>query len=246
MRIFYSLLFPLVAAAGCYAPDVTSGGFACNSSLNDVQCPDGYSCQVGACAHTLSDALKAQGADGCCVKATGDTQDLPMVNIPKSGPPYSGAHTDPGLKTAADCPDSGLEPNDGPLQALGFLPTPDAPTSKIIKLSICPEGNSPATGRHDVDFFKVDNTPGASSLTLMAEIFYDVSQGDLDVGIFTWDGHSLSSLSVDGTAATNGCAAAAISNGVYYVVVAGANNVDVNKYELLIRSFAKPQTCPNP
>jgi hypothetical protein len=54
----------------------------------------------------------------------------------------------------------------------------------------------------------------------------------------------MNSLSQDGTAVTNGCAAAAIANGVYYVAVVGANNVDSNTYELLIRSFTKAQSCP--
>ena len=51
-------------------------------------------------------------------------------------------------------------------------------------------------------------------------------------------------LSLDGTAVTNGCAAAVITNSVFYVVVTGANNVDVNRYELLIRLFSSPTACP--
>jgi hypothetical protein len=245
MRTFLALFL----AAGCYNPEITSGGFACNSTLADTQCPDGYSCQIGACVNPLGQDAKDNGADGCCVKVSTSSSDLPVVEIPKSGPPYTGAHSDPGLNTPADCADSGLEPNDGPEpngHPLAFNPVPDMPSAKIIKLSICPGGNSPVTGRHDVDFFKVDNTTGPSSLTLMAQVFYDISMGDLDIGIFTYDGHQLNSLSVDGTAVTNGCAAAAISNGIYYVVVAGANNVDSNRYELLIRSFAQAQTCPTP
>jgi hypothetical protein len=240
-------LLALVLAAGCYNPDITSGGFACNSMATDSQCPDGYSCQVGACINPLGSDVRGKGADGCCVKVTGNTSDLPMVMIPKTGAPYSGAHTDPGLNTPTDCPDADLEPNDGPDpngQPLKLPPlTADMPTPKIVKLSICPVGNSPATGRHDVDFFKLDNT-GGPSLTLMAQVFYDISMGDLDIGIFTYDGHQLNSLSVDGTAVTNGCAAAAIQDGIYYVVVAGANNVDVNRYELLVRTFSAAMSCP--
>jgi hypothetical protein len=72
-------------------------------------------------------------------------------------------------------------------------------------------------------------------------VFYDISFGDLDIGILDEQGNVLSE---DGTAVANGCAVAAIGNGVYYVVVTGANNVDSNRYELLIRSFTTPQTCP--
>jgi hypothetical protein len=238
-------LFALFVVAGCYSPEITSGGLACNSTLADTECPDGYTCQVNACTHSLSPQLKSMGADGCCVKISTSGNDLPEVDITKTGPPYSGAHTDPGLNTPMDCPDINLEANDGPLSASEFTPVPDAPSPpKIVKLSICPAGPAPWSGKHDVDLFKVDNTTGPSSLTLMAEAFYDISKGDLDVGIFTYDGHQMNSLSQDGSAVTNGCAAAAIANGVYYVAVTGANNVDSNTYELLIRSFTKAQTCP--
>ena len=157
------------------------------------------------------------------------------------------------LNTAADCPDaqppaSSLEPNDGPSSSVNVpMLVPDAPTAKIIKLAICPTGPAPWSGKHDVDFFRVDNSTGPASLTLMAQAFYDISYGDLDIGIY--DGN-MNQLVVDGTAVTNACAAASITNqtptssGIYYVVVAGANNVDVNKYELLIRTFAKSMPCP--
>ena len=75
----------------------------------------------------------------------------------------------------------------------------------------------------------------------MAQVFYDISMGDLDVGIYD---SQMKQLVVDGTAVTNACAAAAISNGIYYVVVAGANNIDVNSYDILIRSFSMAKTCP--
>jgi hypothetical protein len=107
-------LLALVLAAGCYNPDITSGGFACNSTATTTQCPENFSCQVGACINPLSSDDRAKGADGCCVKLTGNSSDLPIVMIPKTGAPYSGAHTDPGLNTPSDCPDSDLEPNDGP------------------------------------------------------------------------------------------------------------------------------------
>jgi len=64
--------------------------------------------------------------------------------FPKTGPPYTGGHTDPGLNDATQCPDAILEPNDGPdpggPPARRFTPTPDTPTAKIIKLAICPTG----------------------------------------------------------------------------------------------------------
>ena len=105
---------------------------------------------------------RPNGATGCCVKSTGGGPALPVIMIPKSGTPYTGPHTDPGLDTAANCPDEGLEPNDGPdpngdpLGAPAL--TPDQPNAKIINMAICPTGNNPGTGNHDVDFYKVDNT----------------------------------------------------------------------------------------
>lgn len=52
-------------------------------------------------------------------------------------------------------------------------------------------------------------------------------------------------LAADGTATSNGCAAADIAPGVYYVVVIGAGNVDVNHYSLRVRSFTTPTACPS-
>jgi hypothetical protein len=224
MTMRTTILLSLALVAGCYNPDIPDNGFACH---NDPSCPSGFSCQ-----------------GGFCVKSAGGGPGLPQIMIPKSGAPYSGPHTDPMLDDASACPDANLEPNDGPDpngHPLAFTPMPDQQTAKIIKLAICPTGNNPLTGKHDVDFFKVDNSTGPSSLTLMAEAFYDISKGDLDIGIYD---AQLNPLSVDGTAVTNGCTSAAITNQVYYVVVAGANNVDVNTYELLIRSFSMPKTCP--
>jgi len=164
------------------------------------------------------------------------------LTIPKTGAPFSGTMTDPGLNDASQCPDVNLEPDDDLVSALNAPAlTPDQANAKIIKLAICPTGNNPLTGHHDIDVFKVDNSTGPSSLTLQAEIFYDISMGDLDVAILDGSGNVLSE---DGTAVTNGCAAAAIGSGVFYVVVVGANNLGVNNYQLLIRSFTTPQTCP--
>jgi hypothetical protein len=39
---------------------------------------------------------------------------------------------------------------------------------------------------------------------------------------------------------------APIGPGVYYVVVAGAANLDVNHKELRVRSFTRPTTCDGP
>jgi hypothetical protein len=163
------------------------------------------------------------------------------LSIPKSGPPYTGGHTDPGLNSLSDCPDANLEPDDSPSTALSFTPTPDMPTAKIIKLAICPVGNNPATGQHDQDWYKVDLSGGPTGLTLEAEVFYDISLGDLDIAITDAAGNI---VVADGTAVANGCVAAQVTNNVFYVVVTGANNVDVAPYELLIRSFTTAQTCP--
>jgi hypothetical protein len=198
-------------------------------------------CKSGQCSQAQADLAQAS-LDG----ALRDLAVLPKgsisLTIPKTGAPFTGATTDPGLNDPSQCPDANLEPDDDLSSALNAPPlVPDMPTSKIIKMAICPTGNNPFTGHHDVDVYKIDNSTGPASLTLQAEIFYDISMGDLDVAIVDSSGNVLSE---DGTAVTNGCAAALISNAVYYAVVVGANNVDSNRYEILIRSFTTQQTCP--
>jgi hypothetical protein len=75
----------------------------------------------------------------------------------------------------------------------------------------------------------------------MAELFYDITYGDLDVGVVDSSGRL---LAVDGTAITNGCVTASVQKNTYYVVVAGANNVDANRYDLRIRTFSSAPACP--
>ena len=60
---------------------------------------------------------------------------------------------------------------------------------------------NPATQLHDVDYYRVD--VGAGVATIMAELFYDITYGDVDVGIFDAGGTLLGS---DGTATSNACA----------------------------------------
>jgi len=195
--------------------------------------------------------LLVAGCNGGGVDITGKSADLAVVpdlaspgplSIAKSGPPYTGSHTDPGLNSPSDCPDQILEPNDSADTALVFMPTPDDPHApKIIKVAICPLGDNPGTGRHDQDWFKVDLTTGPPGLTLMAQVIYDITLGDLDVAIVDAAGNI---VAADGTAVANGCAVTPVQNGVYYVVVTGANNVDVNNYEALIRTFTTAHACP--
>jgi hypothetical protein len=212
--------------AGCHSGglDVTCHSALCNQNGSPV---DLASSHVDLLGGSLADLAMQSGSI--------------TLNIPKVGPPFSGAMTDPGLNDPSQCPDASVEPNDDAATALRFTPTPDMPQPKIIKMAICPTGNSPFTGKHDVDVYRIDNSTGPASLTLRAEIFYDISMGDLDVGILD---SSLNVLSVDGTAVSNGCAAAAIGQNLFYVVVVGANNIDSNRYEILLESFTTPQTCP--
>jgi hypothetical protein len=163
------------------------------------------------------------------------------LTIPKSGPPFTGTMNDPGLNALGDCPDEHLEPNDNPATALALNPMPDQPTAKIITVAICPKGVNPLSGQHDQDWYRVDLTTGPSSLTLVAEAFYDISLGDLDIAVTDAAGNS---IVADGTAVANGCVATQVTNQIYFVVVTGANNVDVNNYELLIRTFAAAHSCP--
>jgi len=209
----------LTVAAGCFSPKVVSGGFACNP--DDVPaCPDGYIC-----------------VDDRCVNGT------PPLRVDKTGAAYTGQHTDPGLDTTADCPDESLEPNDGATLPDGkpvlVMAPPDVVTAKLTKMAICPKGLNPATKRHDVDYFRVD--VGAGVATIEAEVFYDITYGDLEVAVVDAGGTVLGS---DGTAVTNGCATGAVSGaGTYFVVVVGANDVDVNRYDLRVRTFSKIAEC---
>ena len=215
-----ALVLLALAQLGCFNPKVQNGGFACDPG-DQPPCPAGFSCVNHRCVNGAA----------------------PIV-IDKTGPSFMGQHSDPGLDTAAECPDESLEPNDGTAPPAGrpidVAVTPDAMTAKLTKLAICPKGLSPATHLHDVDYFRVDATSGAA-VTLMAELFYEITYGDLDVGIFDANG---TLLAADGTAMSNGCVTAPIGSGVYYVVVTGAGNVDVNNYELRVRSFTKPTSCP--
>jgi hypothetical protein len=241
----------LLSLLGCTSPSTecsaltacNSGGYkfckqgaACFYALTDgstIYCTDCGDCGAAVQRVTAWCGSQPGGPDMALQPSTG-------LTIPKSGPPYTGTMSDPGLNTLSDCADASLEPNDNPATALSFTPVPDMPTAKIIKLAICPKGPNPRTGSHDQDWFKVDLV-GSSSLTLKAEVFYDVTFGDLDVAIVDGGGNILAS---DGTAVTNACAVAQVSSAVYYVVVAGANNVDVNNYQLLIRTFSSVTTCP--
>jgi hypothetical protein len=227
MRISILTFAAALAAAGCYSPDIASPGYYCHPEDNPA-CPDGFDCVSGRCVSKTVSSMPF-GDGGASL-------------IPKMGAPYSGVHQDrTDLNTASMCPDSDLEPNDGPDKARMVMTAVDMPVAKLIKLAICPKGPNPATGMHDVDYFKVDTTgAGSSTLTVMAEVTYDISYGDLDVGVFDSTGRLLSS---DGTAVSNACTTASIGQGVYYVVVAGANNMDINSYELRIRTFSMPKQC---
>jgi hypothetical protein len=230
---FTLLLASLALVAGCYNPALGPLGFYCHPDDNPA-CPDGAMC-------------KQVGNDFRCVNTSGGVGDLGIMSglIPKTGAPYTGLRNDPGLADVMSCPDTGLEPNDGDKSPVSApAPTPDTATPKVTKMSICPKGNRPDTGAHDIDYFKVDTTTFTpATLTLMAEVFYDITYGDLDVGIFDSTGRLMSS---DGSSTTNGCTAASITQGIYYVVVVGANNMDVNRYDLRIRSFSMSRTCPVP
>ncbi len=213
-------LVPLLVA-GCFSPAVQNGGFACNPSDNPP-CPAGFICVGNRCI------------DG-----------TPPVRIDKSGPAYTGPHVDPGLSTTADCPDESLEPNDGPTLPAGkpvlLTATPDVLTPKLTNLAICPKGPRPETQRHDVDFYRVD--VGAQVATVMAEVFYDITYGDVDVAILDAGGTLIGS---DGTAVSNACATAPVAGaGTYFVVVVGAGDVDVNRYALRVRTLSKPAVCPS-
>ncbi len=214
-----ALLASLLPFFGCYHPKVVSGGFSCDPADNPA-CPDGFICVENRCVN---------GA--------------PPVLVTKTGTAYSGQHTDPGLNTTADCPDESLEPNDGPVlpnRPVIVMAVPDAAnTPKLTNMAICPTGPNPATKSHDVDFFRIDVDAGVA--TIKAEVFYDITYGDLDVAILDAGGSMLGS---DGTAVSNACATGAVANaGTYFVVVVGANDIDVNRYDLRVSTYSKITTC---
>jgi hypothetical protein len=233
----FSLLTATLLACGCYTPNLGPVGFYCHPE-DSPSCPDGYSC-------------KMIGSDFRCVASASDAGLSSSSLIPKTGAPYSGPHNDPMLSSLSSCPDyssdptASLEPNDDTAHAVDLAanpPIPDMPTPKLVHLAICPTGPNPATGNHDVDYYKIDTTSfGQPTLSMMAEIFYDITYGDIDVGIFDSTGRMLAG---DGSAVTNGCVAASVGSGVYYVVVVGANNMDVNRYDVRIRTFTASHQCP--
>ena len=228
--------------AGCYNPDIPAVGFFCHPD-DKPACPDGSQC-------TQYDNPNTHRMEYRCIKAMATAPvDMAGGFIPKSSF-YTGNHVPPSppLDTAAECPDAPLEPNDSAQSALdvnaSILPTPDQPTSRFTNMAICPTGPRPETGMHDVDYFKVDTTKlGTNSpLWLRGDLFYDVTMGDLDIGIFDQNGSLLAS---DGSAVSNGCATTQVPPGTYFVVIVGANNMDVNHYELRISTHTGAQMCPN-
>ncbi|HEY2745400.1 MAG TPA: hypothetical protein VGL86_12275 [Polyangia bacterium] len=219
IRALLALLGSLLFIGGCYHPKVVSGGFVCDPDDNPA-CPTGFIC-----------------VDNRCVNGA------PPVLVPKTGQSYSGQHTDPGLNTTADCPDESLEPNDGPLlpnKPVLVMATPDAAnTPKLTNMAICPTGPNPATKSHDVDFFRID--VDASVATIKAEVSYDITYGDLDVAILDAGGTMIGS---DGTATSNACATGPVATaGTYFVVVVGANDLDVNRYDVRVSTYTKITTC---
>ena len=237
------LLLSLSMVGGCYKTslfnDDGTGGYFCHlnpdGTPEDHACPDGTACIAGVGG--------AGAGEGRCVKPGQGLGIVDMAGgrIPKMGT-YTGTHVDPMLNAITDCTDSTLEPNDTTLEAVKAPDAmPDTTTPKITKMAICPKGNRPDTGAHDEDYFKLDTTKyGTTSLTMMAELFYDITYGDLDIGIFDSSGRLMAS---DGTAVGNACAAATVTPGVYYVLVVGAGDLDVNRYDVRIRTFSGAKTC---
>lgn len=235
MRTTLALAAALALVGGCYNPDTGNIGYYCHP-MDNPPCPDGTKCLVYLNPTSMRNEWRCQHPGPQTIP------DLAGGLIPKSTI-YSGPHTDPMLSTPDVCPDASLEPNDSPATALDApTPTPDQPTAKITKMAICPTGPNPATGQHDVDYFKVDTTTLTSgTLNMRVDVFYDITFGDLDVGIFDQNGMYLGG---DGTAVSNACATAGVQAGVYYVVVVGAQNMDTNKYDIRIRTYTTPQQCP--
>ncbi len=228
--LFVSLL---VGVSGCYAPSIPNGsttqGFSCMPTDNPA-CPEGFSC-----------------VNQLCVKPTGASTDGGISPITKACS-YNGAKMNPKLDALTDCkdydtnPTMSLEPNDSTSTAspISFSVTPDQATPKLINLAICPMGINPKASAHDVDYYKVDLSTFSTVKSLVANVTYQVTYGDVDIAILDSNGTQLGS---DGTCVDNGCASAAVSSGIFYVLVVGANSTDVNNYQLSIRSYSTSKGC---
>jgi hypothetical protein len=104
-------------------------------------------------------------------------------------------------------------------------------------MAICPLGGNPATQQPDVDWFEVTV---AAPVSLVAEAFYDVAYGDLDLAVTDAQGKVIAS---DGSAVSNACVATSVTPGTWFVVVVGAQDSGANRYELSVRTYAQPQSC---
>jgi hypothetical protein len=215
-------LAALGLAAGCFKPDYASPGFYCHPEDNPA-CPDGQACIGGRCIG---------GGDAGTNSGNGI--------VPKTSS-YTGVHMDPGLAIDPSmCSDYPLEPNNDIAHAVPsvveqLMVVPDKGGGTLgtaaKPLAICPSGSK------DVDYYQID-VP--QSVTLVVDILYDIKYGDLDVGIFGPDG---SLVQGDGSAVSNGCVAAPVTTGTYFVGVGGANDVDVNRYTMRVRFYTQPTTC---
>jgi hypothetical protein len=221
---FAGLAAVLALAPSCFKPEYPPTGFYCHAD-DDPACPDGQTCVGGRCV----------GGPG------GSNFDMAGGLVPKSGS-YTGAKLDPMLNDANACTDNPLEPNDTIQAAVTGLNAQlnlvvDQPSPKLQMLAICPTGDNPKAEGHDIDYYEIEATQSSSAVV---EIFYDVKYGDLDVGIFRPDGSIVAS---DGSAVSNGCVAATLPAGKYYVGVGGAQHKDSNRYDLRIRFYSTPKTC---
>ncbi len=216
----------LALAPSCFSPDYPTTGFYCHPD-DSPACPDGQTC-VG-----IPPNARCQ--------TTGGTMKQSGSIVTKSSS-YTGLKMDPGLNDETMCSDAPLEPNDsidhavtGLNQQLNLIP--DAASPKLQMLAICPKGDNPKADGHDRDYYEI---VADQSVSAVVEIFYDIKYGDLDVGIFRQDG---SIVAGDGTAVSNGCVAATLPAGKYYIGVGGANDMDSNRYDLRVRYYSSPKTC---
>ncbi len=213
----------LFFAANCFNPEYQSGngvGYFCNDTAGQT-CPDGQSCVGGRC-------LAATGTPG------GTNNPIVKTGL------YSGPVIDPMLNSADACPDKVIEPNDSLGTAVQLSDKDvaiDGAVAQLQHLAICPTGDNPLANGHDVDYY---GFTVAGSGTALVNITYDIKYGDLDVGVFRADG---SAVATDGSAVSNGCVAAAVTSGAYYVGVFGAKNTAVNTYTMSIRLSSMARQC---
>lgn len=253
-------------------------GFRCFAS-DSPRCPPGLSCCVNRGSSTICDddlAKKYPTDEGWCVPPP-----PPADTAPKNwlqwdlGPKNSvvAATGDPMLSGTDEsgawrCPRDDktpremqppeiarkFEPNDTLTDAIVYssmLPLDSIPPN-MSPYEICPDKSAP--NNPDVDVFKFKITTMAK---VVAEVSYQVSFGDVDIGLFREGQNDVGDkvparIRSDVTTVNNACLSETLSAGTYYVAVRGAPRMagdynasmtyEMNNYRIRIYALSPGST----